>query len=264
MYASPARSTLLSGALHAAAIALILFTTGVKPSLVKLPGHTTLIAPLDLLRYDVTVPQRPDAGGGGGMHTKTAASLGNLPPRALRQFLAPMVKAENPNPILSIEPTIIASSEIAVPQLNLAQFGDPHGVIGPLSAGPGKGGGIGDGDGTGVGPGDGPGAGPGRDGGIASGRAGFQGSLTEPVLLWKAEPEYSEEARKAKIQGVVIVRIVIDARGQVQNAAVAQGLGLGLDEQAVAAVRQWKFRAGTRNGKPVSTQALVHLSFRLL
>src|SRR5450759_5323983 len=107
MYASPARSTLLSGALHAAAIALILFTTGVKTSLVKTTEHTTLITPLDLLKYEVTVPQRDDAGGGGGMRAKTAASIGNLPTRALKQFLAPMVKSENPNPILTIVGSIV-------------------------------------------------------------------------------------------------------------------------------------------------------------
>src|SRR5664279_5161280 len=264
MYASPARSTLLSGALHAAAIALILLTTGVKTSPVKNTGHTTLITPLDLLKYEVTVPQREDAGGGGGMRTKTVASIGNLPRRALKQFLAPMVKSENPNPILMIEPTIVANPEIALPQLNLAQFGDPHGAAGPPSAGPGDGGGIGKGHGTGVGPGQGPGAGPGRDGGIASGQSGFQGSLTEPVLLWKAEPEYSEEARKAKLQGSVLMRVEIDTRGQVQNMVVAQGLGLGLDERAMDAVRKWKFRAGMRNGRPVITSALIQVTFRLL
>ncbi len=264
MYASPARSTLLSGALHAAAIVLILLTTGVKTSLVNNTGHTTFITPLDILKYDITIPQRADAGGGGGMRAKTAASIGKLPTRALKQFLAPMVKSENPNPILTIEPTIIANPGIAVPQLNLAQFGDPHGVIGPPSPGRGKGGGIGDGDGTGVGTGEGPGAGPGRDGGIASAQTGFQGSLTEPVLLFKVDPEYSEDARKAKLQGVVMVHAVIDARGQVQNITVAQGLGLGLDERAIAAVQKWKFRAGTRNGKPVSTSALIQLTFRLL
>ena len=62
----------------------------------------------------------------------------------------------------------------------------------------------------------------------------------------------------------MIVRVEIDARGQVQNIAVAQGLGLGLDERAIAAVQKWKFRAGTRNGKPVSTNALIQVTFRLL
>jgi TonB family protein len=264
MYASPARSTLISGALHAAAIALILLVTGVKTPLVRTADHTIFITPLDVLKYPVRIPQRDDAGGGGGMRAKTEASLGNLPRAATRQFMAPMVKSENPNPILSLEPTIIADPEINLPQINLASLGDPHGVPGPPSAGRGKGGGIGDGDGTGVGPGIGPGAGPGRDGGISSSHAGFQGSVTEPVLLWKAEPEYSEEARKAKIQGTVIVRAEIDARGQVQNISIAQGLGLGLDEKAIAAVQKWKFRPGTRNGKPVTTPAMIHLSFRLL
>src|ERR1035437_9534324 len=114
------------------------------------------------------------------------------------------------------------------------------------------------------GSGRGPRAGPGRDGGIASAQSGFQGSLTDPVLLWKAEPEYSDEARKAKLQGSVIMRVEIDARGQVQNIAVSQGLGLGLDDRAIEAVRQWKFRAGTRNGKPVPTNALIQVTFRLL
>ena len=264
MYASPARSTLISGALHAAAIALILLATGVKTSLVKPADRTILITPLDILKYPVTIPQRDDAGGGGGMRANTPASLGNLPPSATHQFIAPMVKVENPNPILSLEPAIVANPEITLPQIDLAQFGDPHGVPGPPSPGPGAHGGIGTGDGTGVGPGRGPGAGPGHDGGISAIRAGFQGSVTEPVLLWKSEPEYSEQARKAKIQGTVIVRAEIDARGQVRNISIAQGLGLGLDEQAIAAVQKWKFRPGTRNGKPVATQAIIHLSFRLL
>ena len=263
MYASPARSTVISGALHGAVIVLVLATTGVKTPLVKNTDHVVLFTPLDVMKYEITVPQRDDAGGGGGMRAKTAASLGNLPPRKLKQFLAPMVKAENANPILTIEPSILASPEIAVAQLNLAQFGDPHGVMGPLSAGPGKGGGIGNGDGTGVGSGDGAGAGPGHGSGIA-GQSGFQGSLTEPVLLYKVDPEYSEEARKAKLQGVVMVRAVIDVRGRVQDIAVAQGLGLGLNERAIAAVQQWKFRAGMRNGKPVATSALIQLTFRLL
>ena len=254
---------MISGALHGAVIVLILLTTGVKTSVVKKTDHIIIFTPLDLERYEVATPQADNAGGGGGMRAKTAASIGNLPARKLKQFLEPMVKSENANPILTIEPSIIANPEIAVAQLNLAQFGDPHGVDGPPSAGPGDGGGIGKGHGTGVGSGKGPGAGPGYGGGI-SGQSGFQGSLTEPVLLYKVDPEYSEEARKAKLQGVVMVLAVIDAGGRVQNIAVAQGLGLGLDERAIAAVEQWKFRAGMRNGKPVATSALIQLTFRLL
>jgi len=144
---------MISGALHGAVIVLILLTTGVKTSVVKNTDHIILFTPLDLERYEVATPQADDAGGGGGMRAKTAASIGNLPARKLKQFLEPMVKSENANPILTVEPSIIANPEIAVAQLNLAQFGDPHGADGPPSAGRGIGGGIGDGDGTGVGPG---------------------------------------------------------------------------------------------------------------
>jgi protein TonB len=263
MNASPARSTMISGALHAAVIALVLLATGVKPPTAQ-NGHITLFTPLDLLNYAVHVPQRADAGGGGGLRAKTEASLGNLPRPALKQFLAPMVKSEDPNPILTFEPTIIANPEIVVAQFDLSRLGNPHGAPGPPSPGPGKNGGIGNGDGTGVGPGSGPGAGPGHDGGIASGHSGFQGSLTEPALLYKTEPEYSEEARKAKIQGSVMMRVEIDARGLVKNIAVSQGLGLGLDERAIDAVSKWKFRPGTRNGQPVPTIALIQVTFRLL
>ena len=92
----------------------------------------------------------------------------------------------------------------------------------------------------------------------------FRDRSPDPILLWKSEPEYTDEARKAKVQGAVVMHVEIDARGQVQNISVAQGLGLGLDECAMAAVRKWRFRAGTRNGKPVSTNALIQVTFRLL
>src|ERR1035438_10259241 len=112
MYASPARSTMISGALHGAVIALILLTTGVRTSPVKNTDHVILFTPLDLMKSDVTVPQQDDPGGGGGRSEEHTSELGNLPARKLKQFLAPMVKAENANPILTIEPSIIASPEI--------------------------------------------------------------------------------------------------------------------------------------------------------
>jgi periplasmic protein TonB len=262
MYASPARSTLISGAIHAAVIALILLATGVRPAMVK--EHFTLFTPSDILKYEVTVPQRAGAGGGGGMHAPTPASQGNLPRFATHQYIEPLNPTPNANPIVIIEPTLIGDPKIVVAQLDLGRLGDPHGAAGPNSAGPGSGGGHGPGKGTGIGPGDGPGAGPGTDGGISTSSSGFETPTTQAVLLYKTEPEYSEEARKAKIQGSVLLRVDIDARGQVANITLGQGLGLGLDEQAVAAVRKWRFRAATHNGKPVPTRALIQVTFRLL
>src|SRR5271165_3001482 len=115
MYGSPARSTLISGVIHAAVIALILLATGVRPAAVK--EHFTLFTPSDLLRYEVHVPQRADAGGGGGMHAPTPASQGNLPRFATRQFIEPVNPVPHTNPILTIEPTLIGDPQIVVAQL---------------------------------------------------------------------------------------------------------------------------------------------------
>jgi TonB family protein len=262
MYGSPKRSALLSGLLHAAGIVLILAATGVKNPPVNWLS-TTLVTDRDIGRYLVSVPRKTEGGGGGGVRDRTPASRGRLPRAARRQFTPPVVIVRNLNPQLPMEPTLVISPEITLPTVNLAQFGDLHGVSGPPSGGRGWGGGIGDGHGTGVGDGDGPGLGPGQGGGV-TGNAGFQGTATEPVLLWKIEPEYTEDARRAQLQGTVILHIEVDTRGQAGNITVRQGLGLGLDERAVEAVRRWKFRPGYRNGKPLVTAALVHVNFRLL
>jgi protein TonB len=263
MYASPKRSALLSGLVHAAAIVVALAVSGMKDSSVTwLP--VTLVPPRDIGRYLASVPREKEGGGGGGTRSDTPASLGRLPRAARRQFTPPVVKFENLNPQLPMEPTLVMRSEIALPTIDLPQFGDPNGVAGPPSGGRGSGGGIGDGEGTGVGDSHGPGYGPGPGGGGVAGNGGFQGTVTDPVLLWKVEPEYSDEARRAKIQGAVVLHIEVNTRGQAQNITVTQSLGLGLDERAIEAVRRWRFRPGYRNGKPLVTAALVQVNFRLL
>ena len=88
--------------------------------------------------------------------------------------------------------------------------------------------------------------------------------ITPPELIYKVEPEFSEEARKAKYQGVVVLVIDVDATGRVRNPRILQRLGLGLDERAIEAVSRWRFRPGLRNGKPVDTQAVVQVTFQLL
>jgi TonB family protein len=91
-----------------------------------------------------------------------------------------------------------------------------------------------------------------------------RGGVSLPVPLYQVEPEYSEEARKAKFQGTVVLEIVIDERGYPTNFKIPNPLGLGLDEKAVEAVRQWRFRPGMKNGKPVAVVARVEVNFRLL
>jgi protein TonB len=88
--------------------------------------------------------------------------------------------------------------------------------------------------------------------------------VTPPQLIYKVEPDFSEEARKAKYQGVVVLTIEVDPSGNVRNVHVRQSLGLGLDEKAIEAVSHWRFRPAILNGKPVTTEAVVQVNFQLL
>ena len=87
---------------------------------------------------------------------------------------------------------------------------------------------------------------------------------THPILIFKKDPEYSEEARKAKYQGTVVFSVEVNDSGQVTNIKVVRSLGLGLDEKAIEAVKQWKFRPGMKQGQAVTVQAQVEVNFRLL
>lgn len=88
--------------------------------------------------------------------------------------------------------------------------------------------------------------------------------MTAPTLVSKVEPEYSEEARKAKYQGSVELYVEVDASGRARNVRVLHSLGLGLDEKAMEAVAKWRFKPGTKDGKAVTVMALIEVTFRLL
>jgi TonB family protein len=153
---------------------------------------------------------------------------------------------------------------VTLPQINMSAYGDPLSKFGTPSNGPGSGGGIGSGSGGGVGSGKGGGFGPGEGGGVGGGVYRVGGGVTAPVLLYKKEPEYSEEARKAKYQGTVLLYIEVDPSGKATNIRVQKSLGLGLDEKAMEAVKQWKFKPGYKDGKPVTVAATIEVNFRLL
>jgi TonB family protein len=89
------------------------------------------------------------------------------------------------------------------------------------------------------------------------------GGVKAPSLLYKVEPEYSEEARAAKYQGTVLLKVVVDVDGRAKDIQVLNGLGLGLDEKAVMAIQQWKFKPGERDGAPVPVQAQIEVNFKL-
>jgi len=260
MHGSRTRSTLYSLLLHAAAIALILLaTTGANPPV-------RLVQPMLLAARDlVFLPAASGGGGGGGQNQTAPPQLGALPRPARRVFTAPVIEIRNLDPKLPIEPTILAPPDTVMPAVNVEQWGDPTGIFGTNSGGPGKDGGIGTGNRGGVGPGDGPGAGPGHHGGVSGpGGPGGRSVFKAPVLIFKTEPAYSEEARKGKIQGTVILQVEIDANGFPRDIRVRRPLGFGLEERAIEAVGRWRFRPAYRNGNPVPCSAVVEVNFRLL
>jgi len=103
-----------------------------------------------------------------------------------------------------------------------------------------------------------------RSDGIEGGVRHIGGDVTAPQVLTTVEPDYSEEARKARWQGTVVLSVVVDERGRVRSIAVVRPLGLGLDEKAIEAVRKWTFKPGLQNGVPVAVYARVEVTFHLL
>ena len=200
-------------------------------------------------------------GGGGGDRDKLAASKGRLPKQARDQITPPTVVVRNENPRLTAEPTVVA------PPIQLSQIGpigDPLAkVLGPPSNGTGFGGGIGTGSGGGVGSGVGPGVGPGFGGGVGGGLYRVGGGVSAPRTIYSPDPEYSEEARKAKYQGTVVLWLIVDANGRPRDIRIARSLGLGLDQKAIEAVSTWQFDPARKGGRPVAVQVNVEVDFRL-
>jgi TonB family protein len=212
-----------------------------------------------------TLPPAPDTaggGGGGGDRDKLAASKG-VPPRFDREQLTPpTVVIRNHTPKLPAEPTVVGAPQLSFPQAGPA--GDPlSAVLTPPSNGVGFGGGIGSGNGGGVGSGHGPGVGPGHGGGIGGGIFRVGGGVSAPRAVFDPDPEYSEEARKAKYQGTVILWAVIGPDGRPKQLRVQRSLGMGLDEKALEAVRRWRFEPGLKDGRPVAVQINIEVNFRL-
>lgn len=227
----------------------------------------TLIAPdLSPPPLPMSAKKGPSAagGGGGGDCDKLQAPKGKLPKQAMEQITPPAMVIRNDHPKLPVEPTVVVPPQIKI-AANMPNLGDPLALIpsGPPSNGTGAGGGIGSGYGGGVGSGTGPGVGPGRGGGIGGGVFRVGGGVSAPRALDTPDPEYSEEARKAKYQGTVVLWLIVDPDGKPRDIKVARALGMGLDQKAIEAVRRWKFEPAMKDGKPVAVQINVEVNFRL-
>ena len=248
---------------HIVAVALALFI-GTNPAVQKMvKDHVSLIAPAPFEPKMAPKKDLSGGGGGGGAKAPTPVSQGKLPKVAPKQFVPPMI-AQVEKPKIAIDPTIMAPPDANLPQITAPDFGDPLSKYKLPSNGTGSGAGMGGGSGGGVGNGKGGGYGNGSGGGVGGGAFKIGGGVSAPKVIFQVEPEYSEDARKAKFQGTVVIALVVDEKGNPRDIRVVRPLGMGLDQKAIEAVEKWRFRPGQKDGKAVPTQATIEVSFRLL
>ncbi len=230
------------------------------------PVNDMLLTPIDISDYAMKLPKGKDragGGGGGGERKPVPATKGKAPKFNLNQIAPPMVHTK---PDSKIEATLLGPPDLKLPSPNMDTYGDPLAKLVNSSGGPGGGSGIGSGTGTGIGSGEGGGLGPGSGGGTGGGA--FHpgtGGVGYPSCAYCPDPKYSEEARKAKYQGTVVLQAVITADGRAIEIQVVKGPGLGLEEKAVEAVKTWRFKpAMGPGGKPVPVIVPIEVTFRLL
>ena len=261
----------VSGTLHAALITIVVVATSMGLS-TGITAVTTEVAMKNGLRLVFISTPGPGGGGGGG---------GRLEPgpvaRALRSgqstLSSPVPEHRPPAPLkprpapqpLELEPLPTVVSPLAV---LLADSFDRKGRFedspeASESHGPSVGGGAGLGAGSGIGTGNGPGVGPGSGGGFGGGPFRPGSGVEPPQLLHEVKAEYTEAARRAGVEGEVVLEVVVRRDGSVSDIKLRRRLGHGLDERAVAAVRGWRFAPATRAKTDVDVIVEISIEFRL-
>jgi periplasmic protein TonB len=245
---------------HSIAIALALWLGMLSPF--------TPEPALNGLRHELTWIASPGPGGGGG-------GGGNRTPLAAAARLAGKerltVPVPKPQPTPARKPSEPPPIELTIPAKPLAAADEIElGVIAqapPIETmqGPGSQGGAGTGTGAGSGEGQGSGLGPGTGGGTGSGAYRPGSGVTMPVPVHEAKPNYTNDAMRAKVQGIAVVECVVLPDGTVTDAKIIKSLDnvFGLDQEAIKAARQWRFLPGRRFGQPVSVLIEIELSFIL-
>jgi TonB family protein len=214
-------------------------------------------------------------GGGGGDHSNTPPTQGQAPEFALEPPpMAPTTRPTLSPPSLPMLEQLRGDPAQNLKRDELMPTGIPNGVMAPPSDGPGTGKGIGSGNDGGVGPGDERGLGPGRRGGqggndyqIGQRRPNSETNEavdSKPIALNKPRPNYTEEARKAKVQGSVRARVLVGADGTVKQVRISgAGLPDGLNEEAIQAAKQMRFQPAMKNGDKVAYWVTVEIEFNL-
>lgn len=253
---------------HVAVALLLIFIVTRAPEV-----YTSKPLP-DNQKYDLIFLQMkgPGGGGGGGGNNNPAPpKKAELPGK--EKTTVPVTKPPEPKPVEKPKETPPPPQEVNIPVQQVTSGIDKiAGVLpsmttvpDPNSMGLGTGSGAGGGTGSGVGPGSGSGLGPGSGGGTGGGVYDVGNGVTEPKLIREVKPQYTADAMRAKVQGEVELEAVVNPDGSVDRIRVTRSLDrtFGLDEQAIKAVRQWRFVPGMLKGQPVPVRVSVVLDFTL-
>ncbi len=258
------KSKAIAFTVHICAVAFILWVAEISRSSI-VHVQDTAVAPVHFTLYAPPPPVMPTAkirggGGGGGAHHLIEPIKGHVPKVAKVEMLPPQItKIEQPK--LPVPPTM----QVKIPDNNsLPNFGvsqSPQVML--ASQGSGSGSGFARGIGGGIGMGHGIGSGPGSGGGYGGGLMTVGGGVSAPQVIHSVEPEFTESARTANFQGTVSIQLIVDSQGNPRNVHVLHHLGMGLDEKAIEAVRQYRFHPAMYQGHPVAVQMVIDVDFHL-
>lgn len=258
-------ATGISTTINLMILAIALFWVGKK--VIEKPKQTEITTPIDVGDYKPIAPQKDVAmggGGGGGSKELIDPNKGKLPKISQQQITPPQVPVDKPK--LAIESSINVQKDIILPDNpSMPMIGVKNSPnVRLASNGQGTGAGMGTGHGGGLGSGNGNGYGPGSGGNTGGGLYRVGGGISAPSVLFAPEAEFSDEARRAKYQGVCLISVIVDAQGNPVNPRVVRTLGMGLDEKALEAVRKYKFRPAMKDSKtPVPVMINIEVNFRL-
>jgi periplasmic protein TonB len=261
----------LAAAFHLLVAALIVLALPAAPAPPRrdetAPTQVTqVVLPKHLIFLPATGP--PGGGGGGGGNRQSgpirhAEGVGH-DAVTLRTTKRPPTPGPGPVALDTAIPPVVLDA-LPMASGTTEQIGLPVGGVSfGTSTGSGSGGGVGTGEGTGIGSGRGPGIGPGSGGGFGGGAYRPGGSVTTPRLLSEVKPHYTSEALERKIQGSVWLDVVVMRDGCAGAVRVARSLDPGgLDEEAIKAIRLWRFAPGRLAGVPVDVQVTVVMDFSI-
>jgi len=254
----------ISSTVNLTILLIILFFVGRKIVEAVKPG--LLSTNIDVSDYNAPKDSnKAGGGGGGGDRSMIDANKGKLP-KIEKDPITPPTPITLEHPKLPEPAAINVQTNIQLPDnpsMPLIGMHDSTNVQ-IASAGTGSGAGMGTGSGGGLGSGSGNGFGPGYGGNVGGGLEAIGGRVSAPVVLHSVEAEFSDEAPRAKYQGVCLISLIVDTQGNPQNIHVARALGMGLDEKAIEAIRQYKFKPALKDGKtPVPVQITIEVDFRL-